>query len=87
MLQVTKLNKELDLSVSDYKNDNTFYCFDLNPDSSSCGNYSTLKDGVMDLDVTLAAGITESITVLFYLEFDNVIEINKFRQINFDYII
>ena len=41
----------------------------------------------MDLEITTKAPNGTSITLICYLEYDNIIEINKYRQASFDYTI
>jgi hypothetical protein len=80
---ISKLNKDLDLSLEEHKSNFCFYAFDLNPDSGSCNHYSPLKDGQIDLDVTLKASLTASHTLIAVLEYS----ISKTRQANFVYLV
>jgi hypothetical protein len=80
---ISKLNKDLDLGLEEYKSNFSFYAFD----SGSCNHYSSLKDGQIDLDVTLKASLTASHTLIAVLEYSNVIDISKTRQVNFDYLV
>ena len=73
-----------DISYDEYKNGNTLFAFDLTPDLCSSEHYSLLKDGSLDLDVVLESSNTSK-TMIFYLEFDNIIEITKERQVLVDY--
>jgi hypothetical protein len=84
---LVKLISDLDISYDEFKNGYAIYAFDLNPDVSSSEHYSLLRDGVMNLDVKLTEKQNESITLMAYLEYDNVIEINKYRQLSFDYLV
>ncbi len=84
---LVKLISDLDISYEEFKNGYAIYAFDLNPDVSSSEHYSLLRDGVMNLDVKLTEKQNESITLMAYLEYDNVIEINKYRQLSFDYLV
>jgi hypothetical protein len=84
---LAKIVKDLDITYEEYKNGYTLFAFDLNPDISSCEHYSLLKDGSMDLEITTKAPNGTSITLICYLEYDNIIEINKYRQASFDYTI
>lgn len=68
-----------------YGNGNTIFAFDLTPDQCSGDHFSLLRDGSVDLDITFSDAPNTSITLLVYLEFDNIIEINKNRQVFFDY--
>ena len=73
-----------DISYDEYKNGYTLFAFDLTPDLCSSEHYSLLKDGSLDLDVVLESSNTSK-TMIFYLEFDNIIEITKERQVLVDY--
>ena len=73
------------------------YAFDLTPDLCAADHFNLLRDGSLDLDVQLdythnaTTKIDElltkdkSHTAIFYLEFDNIIEITKDRQVLVDY--
>jgi hypothetical protein len=74
-----------DISYDEYKNGNTLFAFDLTPDLCSSDHYSLLKDGSLDLEVTVKKEINYATTAIFYMEFDNIIEINKERNILYDY--
>jgi hypothetical protein len=82
---LSKLSDELDITPQEYKNGYTLFSFDLNPDIGSSYHYSLLKDGQMDLEVVMETALADSHTALFFCEFDNVIEIDNKRQINFDF--
>ena len=84
---LSKLNKDLDITLEEYKSMYCFYAFDLNPDSGSCNHYSSLKDGQIDMEVSFSAAMNTSHTALAILEYMNVIEINKTRQSSYDYLV
>ena len=85
------------ITYENYKVGNTLYAFDLTPDLCSADHFNLLKDGSLDLDVHLEkdpkatpnpALVTSGAggyTAMFYLEFDNIIEITKERQVLVDY--
>ena len=85
------------ITYENYKIGNTLYAFDLTPDLCSADHFNLLKDGSLDLDVHLEkdpkalpnpALVTSGAggyTAMFYLEFDNIIEITKERQVLVDY--
>lgn len=74
-----------DISYLEYKTGNTLFAYDLTPDLCCSDHYNLSKDGSLDLDVTMSKTHDKSITIIAYLEFDNIIEINNKRQIIFDY--
>ena len=73
-----------DISYEDFNKSYTIYAFDLTPDFCTEEHYSILKDESLDQDVTCSS-FKESYTSIFYLEFDNVIQITKERQVIYDY--
>ena len=79
------------ISYEGYKEGHTLYAFDLTPDLCSADHFNLLRDGSLDLDVQLDYSGTDlltkdkSHTAIFYLEFDNIIEITKDRQVLVDY--
>ena len=73
------------ISYDDYPNGNALYAFDLTPDLCSAEHFSILKDGSLDLDLSFKEILKISITAIIYMEFDNIIEITKSRQVLFDY--
>ena len=87
------------ISYEDYMQGNTLYAFDLTPDLCLADHFNLLKDGSLDLDVHLEkdpkatpnpALVTSGAggyTAMFYLEFDNIIEITKERQVLVDRLV
>ena len=64
------------ISREDYAKGNTLFGFDLTPDMS---------EGNLRVEIHFAETLTASINVIMYAEFDNVIEIDRNRQVVFDY--
>ena len=80
------------ISYENYMQGNTLYAFDLTPDLCSADHFNLFKDGSLDLDVHFESDDTNTLvtqktgyTAMFYLEFDNIIEITKERQVLVDY--
>ena len=59
--------------------------FDLTPDMDAEDRYSLIKHGNLRLEVEFADALAETITILIYAEFDNIIEIAADRRVLFDY--
>jgi hypothetical protein len=74
-----------DLTYSDYKAGYALYAFDLSPDLCTDQHFNLFKDGSLDLDIDLKDGLSSAVTILFYLEYDNIIEITKQRNVVVDY--
>ena len=65
----------------DYKNGYTLFGFNLSPDESLGDNLNLIKEGHLSFDLRLRAGHAESITIICYLEFDTILEIDSDRNI------
>ena len=76
-----------DITYEEYGKGNTIFAFDLSPDLCNSEHYSLIKTGALELDLNFETSITESITVMYYLEFDNIIEKTKEREVLIDYSI
>jgi hypothetical protein len=44
-----------------------------------------VKIGNSRLEIDFSKGVSDNVTVVVYLEYENIIEINKNRKILFDY--
>jgi hypothetical protein len=76
----------LDISYKDYKNGFTTFAFSLAPDFCNLAEHvSIFKDGQLDLDIEFKHALDKSITTIFYLEYDSLLEVTKQRNIVFDY--
>ena len=73
------------ISYKGYKEGFTLFAFDLTPDLCSADHFNLQRDGSLDLDIRLKTAPAIGFTAMFYLEFDNIIEITKDRQILVDY--
>jgi hypothetical protein len=61
--------------------------FDLTPDlSANCStHWNLVKNGSLRVEVGFTRALTETINCIVYAEFDNVIEIDKNRNVIVDY--
>jgi hypothetical protein len=75
-----------DISYEEYKSGHAIYVFDLSPDTCHGNHFNLLREGSLDLEILLdKALINTAVTAVFYLEFDNVVELDKQKQISLDY--
>src|SRR6267154_215520 len=74
-----------DITREDYANGYTLYGFDLTPDFSEDYHFNLAKDGAVRVDVKFAAALANTINVIVYAEFENILEIDRNRSILFDY--
>ena len=73
------------ISREDYAKGNTLFGFDLTPDMSEVGAFQLTKQGNLRVEIHFAEALTTTINVIMYAEFNNVIEIDRNRQVLFDY--
>lgn len=79
------MNEGNDISLGDYPAGYTLYAFDLTPDLACGGHFSLVKHGNLRLDMHFASPLEETINVIVYAEFNNILEIDQARNIIFDY--
>lgn len=70
-------NRGLGITPEQYKYGYTLYGFDLTSDMSSCDVFNLVQEGRISLDVKLGRPTTAAVTMLVYLEYDAVYEIDK----------
>src|SRR6266516_943156 len=75
----------IDISRQDYGSGYSLYSFDLTPDLSEDGHFNLAKDGNVRVAVKFAAALPNTINVIAYAEFENILEIDRNRNVIFDY--
>ena len=73
------------ISRTDYPKGYTLFAFDLTPDLSDIGTFQLSKEGHLRLEIQFTNALANAINVIVYGEFDNIIEIDRNRQLLFDY--
>ena len=64
----------------------TLFAFDLTPDlSCESDHYQLVKKGNVDLDATFASALSSPVCMIVYVEYDNVTEIDKARNVITDF--
>jgi len=74
-----------DIARSDFDGGYALYAFDLTPDMSDDGHFNLTRDGSVRIDMKFGTALAQTINVIVYAEFENVIEIDRNRAIIFDY--
>jgi hypothetical protein len=74
-----------DLERSDYAGGYALYAFDLTPDLAEEGHFNLTREGSVRLEVKFSMALEATINVIAYAEFENVIEIDRNKDIVFDY--
>lgn len=85
------IDPNLQLDYHDYLNGHTYFCYNFAPDlGDGCGfggYLSLIKRGTLGLHLRFSRPPAEPFTAIIFAEFDNLIEIDKDRQVTTDYII
>lgn len=74
-----------DILRTDFPRGYAFYAFDISPDLCSSDHFNLLKKGNLNLNLVFSENLKNPVTLLVYMEFDNMIEITNTRQIIKDY--
>ena len=74
-----------DISRYEYAHGYTLFAFDLTPDMDDGGHFHLIKQGSLRLEMHFAEALPETINTIVYAEFDNIIEIDRARNVLFDY--
>jgi hypothetical protein len=76
-----------DISYKEFGNGYTVYPFDLTPDLCDNMNYNLLRDGALELECVMAKPYDQAFQTLFYLQFENCVEVTKERGVQFHFSI
>lgn len=70
---------------TDYKNGFTLYAFDLTPDMTEGSHVDPIKHGNLRMDLHFKEPLAETVNVIVYAEYDNVIQLDRARNVILDY--
>ena len=73
------------INRTDFPGGYAIYAFDLTPDLAEEGHFNLARDGSVRVDMKFANALPNTINVIAYAEFENVIEIDRNRNVLFDY--
>ena len=82
-----KLCKDEGLFISrdDYGNGYALYAFDLTADLGEDDHFSLSRQGSVRLALKFAVALDVTVSVVAYAEFENVIEVDRDRNVVFDF--
>ena len=66
-----------DITREDYPRGYALYPFDLSPDLDEQGHFNLAKQGTVRVEFKFEAALPNTMTVVAYAEFENVIEIDR----------
>ena len=75
----------IDLTRSDFGNGYTFFGFDLTPDACNGSCLHLVKKGNLRVEIHFASALTPTLNVVAYGAFEAMLEIDKNRNVIFDY--
>ena len=74
-----------DIAREDYPNSYALYAFDLSPDLAEEGHFNLAKQGTVRVELKFGTALANTVTVVAYAEFENVIKIDRNRNIVYDF--
>ena len=82
-----KINRDEgnDISRYDFANGYALYAYDLSPDLGENDHVNLTRQGTVRLDLKFGVALGHTVTVVAYGEFENLIEIDRNRNIVFDF--
>ena len=84
---IGKLYKDegVEINREDFKEGYCLYAFDLSPDMSDGGHFNLIKSGNMRLEMKFGVALPNTVNVVVYAEFENMLEINKDKNVIVDF--
>jgi hypothetical protein len=73
------------ISTEEYPNGYALYAFDLSPDLTDSGSFSLARQGTVRVDMTFGEALPSAVTIVSYAKFENIIEIDRNRNVVFDF--
>lgn len=74
------------ITRDEYSRGFTLMCFNLTPDLNyEDDHYNGMETGNVDVTLTFRNALPETINVIALAEFDNTIELDRYRQVSLDY--
>ena len=82
-----KINRDEgnDITRFDFANGYALYAYDLSPDLGENDHVNLTRQGTVRLNLKFGAALANTVTVVAYGEFENLIEIDRNRNIVFDF--
>ena len=74
-----------DITREGYRKGYSLWAFDLSPDKEDGDHVHLIKEGNLRLDMKFDVALPDTVSVFVYAEFDNVIEIDRARNIVKDF--
>ena len=80
-------NQDCGIPYEDFNRGNTLFVFNLNAELTDGEHTETVKRGSVRIEVHFNAALVNPITCLVLSEYDNLILIDKERNVSLDYLV
>ena len=82
-----KINRDegIGLTRKDFPNGYSLFGFDLSPALCNGGHQEPIKEGSLRINLEFAKALPNTVALILYAEFDNIIKVNKVRGVLKDY--
>lgn len=85
-LDIARDNKGNGITRMGFKNGQCFFAFDLTPDEDDNGHFDLIKEGTTSIEISFDDKLPDTgIEVIVYAEFDNILMLDKNRNVFYDY--
>ena len=74
-----------DIAREDYPNGYALYAFDLSPDLAEEEHFKLVKQGTVRVELKFGTALANTVKIVAYAECENVIEIDRNRNIVYDF--
>ena len=74
-----------DIAREDYPNGYALYAFDLSPDLAEEGHFNLTKQGTVRVELKFGTALSNTVTVVAFAVFENVIEIDRNRNMVYNF--
>ena len=84
---IDKLSEGNFINRTEYENGYTLFAYDLTSDLCSGNHFDLVKQGNLSLNIIFKTALPKAVSIIMYMEYQKLIEINKSRQVILDYTI
>jgi len=74
-----------DINRDDYANGYALYAFDLSADLGEDDHFGLVRQDSVSLALKFAAALAATVTVIAYAEFESIIDMDRDRNVAFDF--
>ena len=84
---INKINRDEGncIEPEDFAGGYALYAYDLTPDLCEGDHFNLMKQGSIRLALRFSTALARAVTVVAYTEFENVIEIDRSRNVIYDF--